>query len=77
MFNKKKCKTCIYHAKYSGSSVYRNNVTPATSGGIFCGYSLATYHTCLQYDRQELVDRRGDDPENCRLYMAGKPKSGF
>ena len=58
MFNKKKCKNCIY-------STYFNS-------RLGCGYFIhgPEKRTCLHFEGDKLVDRRGDDPKNCKLYVA-------
>ena len=65
MFNKTKCKKCKYRAKCNGEGVKV----------LACNYS--SYHgTCLKRVGKEVIDLRGNDPDNCKLYEEGEPKKG-
>lgn len=74
-FNKSKCATCIYHSRNSG----RVGKQP-----IICNYSGITGHTCLTSEGRKVVDKRGDDFDNCKLrkvgtrgHMSSKNKGGL
>ncbi len=62
MFDKKKCKMCIYHAKLG------NNIT--------CDYAIKSNNgSCIKRKGKYNVDIRGDDPNNCLLFeRGGAPK---
>lgn len=69
MFNKKKCEKCKWHgyltnavSKISGETRYRQ---------LICDYAKYHDHTCLHAVGVEVEDRRGDDPNNCLLYVKG------
>ena len=67
MFNKKKCRSCVYQMKYTGGSKDEVDYTH-----IMCGYSLMKRTTCMKLmPDNEIVDIRGDDPDNCLLYLKG------
>lgn len=74
MYDKKKCGTCKYHAKTAGMQVISRGKIHKP-GEVMCAYSLWTLKTCLQREGNKIVDRRGEDPENCQLYAPGKPKA--
>lgn len=62
-FNKSRCRKCIYHSSPSG-------------GSTICSYATRNKeeHTCLYRGSDgKTHDRRGDDPNNCLLFKAGKP----
>lgn len=62
MFHKQ-CKKCIYRGVWN-SGLFK----------MFCNYSLVTRHTCLTIDEKtrQTIDRRGDDPNDCKLFEEGK-----
>ena len=41
-------------------------------GEWHCNWSDCHSETCLHIEHGKKVDRRGDDPENCKLYEEGK-----
>ncbi len=59
-FNKNKCKKCKYHG---GANINGNT--------IHCYYAN-TGKTCLHRVGKEIIDRRGNDYNNCLLYERGK-----
>ena len=60
MYNKELCKTCKYHAKVDGR--------------IICDYALkSAAGSCLKRIGKSIVDTRGGDSNNCKLYEKGKP----
>lgn len=71
MFNKKKCEEC-YYQQWAGSGS-RNQHNTATMVG--CGYHL-TGTTCLQrQSNNNIIDLRGDDPNNCKLFVKKEGKT--
>lgn len=73
-FDKKKCLTCTYHGDGVGYCVR----IPA-KGGTFthktvnCNYAGVTGETCLKpAPNNTIIDLRGDDYDNCKLYKEGK-----
>lgn len=68
IFNKDKCKTCKYHG-FLGSSY----TSLKTTDCLICNYSGATNATCLKrVSKDEVEDRRGSDPDHCKLYENGR-----
>lgn len=64
-YYKPKCKTCIYHGTTSGMH----------SNQVFCSYSTIAEDTCLKKgNKGEIIDQRGDEFYNCKLYESGKKK---
>lgn len=63
MRNKRKCKKCIYH----GGSIGRKS-------SITCDYSGKTDTTCLTLENGKVVDRRGNDMNNCKLFDDGRKR---
>ena len=62
-FRKSKCKKCIFHSAQSG-------------GYLICSYATRNKadNTCLyKGDDGKLHDRRGDDYDNCLLFIEGQP----
>ena len=42
------------------------------TGGIYCDYGNRTGQTCIYRSGREILDRRGDDFNNCKLYERAK-----
>ena len=57
MFNKEKCKQCIY----KGGAVDHPT-------DIFCNYAFIADQTCLHRVGKSIIDRRGENPDNCLLF---------
>ena len=74
MFNKKKCRKCKYHS-YVGHAVQRGEYTgDYRDNQVVCFYSIRSKsgHGCLHRVGKEVIDRRGTDPENCKLFEEGE-----
>lgn len=66
MYNKEKCKNCIYRSSISSSKLDQYSI---------CGYGLATGLTALKkLSNGTVVDLRGKDPNNCMLRMTSESK---
>lgn len=66
MYNKKKCRKCKYSSYIGGGhKKYTSDLK------ITCNYSMITDQTCLFRKNGKIVDRRGNDPENCKLFDDG------
>ena len=74
MFDKKKCKKCKYHAKYSGSRLLSKNEPDSDEEAIMCNYCSITFDTCLRLVDGKVIDQRGEDPDHCKLFVNGKPE---
>ena len=73
MFNKTRCKKCKWHGYLSNSTAK----LPDSSRDrvVMCDYAKYHDHTCLHAVGINVEDRRGDDPDNCLLYIEGeRPK---
>ena len=69
-FNLDKCVQCRFHGTGAGYPVGSRHLP------IFCNYAGIKDKTCLCLIKGEVVDRRGDDPNNCQLFEKGKaPKT--
>lgn len=68
-FNKEKCATCQYRGAGSvGYPVKINNL----SVRVHCNYAGITNSTCLKpLNNVDVVDLRGEDYNNCKLYKRG------
>ena len=66
MFNKKKCEKCKFHGRMMGSTGYSQ---------VFCYYSAHNQRSCLERDGKRIKDRRGNDPNECKLFESGKSDS--
>ena len=66
MFNKKKCAKCKYHGSFSTKAYH------STEDGVLrnmtCDYSKYANQTCLHSVGHTVVDRRGSDPNDCKLF---------
>ena len=60
-FNRKRCKSCMYHGVTTGGGNY-----------IFCDYAGKTGETCLKREGKVARDIRGDDYDNCQIYEKGR-----
>ena len=69
-FDKRKCATCIYHTEqFQGYTVIKNNKHVSIS----CNYASITGTTCLtKGENNSVVDKRGNDYNNCMLYHEGR-----
>lgn len=66
-FDRKKCLTCIYRGGSQGSCTSIKN--------LHCNYSGIMTATCLKRIPNkdgEIMDIRGKDYDNCRLYEKGR-----
>ena len=72
MVDKKLCAKCKYHGyfAYKGPS---NVSEEFLHNHIMCDYSKYEKRTCLYDSNGVTVDRRGDDPSQCKLFVKGKP----
>ena len=57
-FNKQKCRNCVY-GRLMGTK-------------IICNFATVTDTTCLHIEEDKVVDYRGSDYNNCKLYKRGK-----
>lgn len=63
-YNKKNCKKCKYHGERLSGAI--------DGQSIYCDYLCITGKTCLTYDDNgKIIDRRGNDAENCALFEKG------
>ncbi len=60
-FNKEMCKQCRFHGRISG----------VDTGTVFCNYASLTDSSCLYRKGSHIFDKRGNEPENCKLYEEG------
>ena len=70
MFDKKRCLKCKYHGRFQSKSFY----SPDEESGlrnIMCDYAKYAKQTCLHSVGREVVDRRGEDPKDCKLFEKG------
>lgn len=63
MRDKNQCKKCIYRGGGTNASY-----------ALFCDYSGKTGKTCLALKNGKVVDIRGNDKNNCKLFNDGKKK---
>lgn len=59
-FDKQKCKSCMYCGRRQ---------TYHSAGFMYCNYAGIEGQTCLHKVGKDIVDRRGDDYDNCKLYV--------
>ena len=70
-FDKHKCAKCKYHGSTSCGTVVRLKGQP---NRVHCDYAFATDCTCLKPGpNNTVIDMRGDDYDNCKLFVEGKP----
>lgn len=74
MFNKKRCEKCEYGMKYSGIQVMSRGKEHEPNGYL-CGYCILTNNTCLTVEKGKVIDRRGEDPGNCKIFKKGTRKT--
>ncbi len=58
--NKKVCEKCKYRGVFIGNK------------SIHCYYAGLTSETCLKLVDKKVIDRRGNDPNNCLLFEEGE-----
>ena len=69
-FNKSKCLKCKYHGLGCGGYTVRRNKSMVH---VYCNYAFINDMTCLQPGpRNTTIDLRGDDYDNCKLFVEGK-----
>lgn len=73
-FNKRKCLKCKYHSRLSqGYSVRVGH----ESIHVICNFATVTGITCLKPDsNNSTTDLRGEDYDNCMLFVEGEPERG-
>ena len=72
--NKAKCYTCKYHGFFVSINKKEDEATKIAK--VCCDYAKYAKCTCLRKEGKSIVDARGDDPENCKLYCKGEtPKT--
>ena len=70
MFNKKKCGKCKWHGYLSNAMTKVDGVTRYRQ--LICDYAKYHDHACLHVVGMNIQDRRGDDPNNCELFVQGE-----
>ena len=66
-FDKRKCMKCVYKCTMSLGSGAK-----ASPNNVACYYSVMSNNgSCLELVKGKLVDRRGNDHDNCKLFKAG------
>lgn len=74
-FDKQKCLKCRYHCKFSAG--YHVVDGKGEGENIACNYASITNSTCLKrVARDELKDIRGEDFNNCKLFVEGNAIMG-
>ena len=66
MFDKKTCSKCRFHGYLGTKSRYSSDA--AADKITICDYAKHMNRTCLQRAGKTVIDRRGDDPEHCKLF---------
>ena len=66
-FDKHKCAKCRYRGMGCGASSIK---VGSRMLAIYCNYCI-TGTTCLKADGKNVVDRRGKDYNNCKLFEEG------
>ena len=67
-FNKRKCAKCKYRCTFSGA----NTGFKVSARNIGCYYGvISNTGTCLHLVNGKIIDRRGDDYDNCKLFEKG------
>ena len=74
-FNKKKCEQCKYHGYFGSKSQNAYSSNEAALNHVMCEYAKCNKTTCLRLVGKELVDLRGSDYNNCKLFEKGKRQS--
>lgn len=71
-FNSDKCATCRYHGtRGMGNTVHKED---GTTIRVYCNYSGHSNTTCLKPGpHNTVVDTRGNEYNNCKLYLEGDP----
>ena len=68
MKDAKICLKCKWHGYFGAKPEEGGSLT-----NIMCDYAaIAKDGTCLKKVGAEIIDRRGDDPNHCLLYVEGK-----
>lgn len=70
-FNKSKCLKCKYH--YKMSNCFQGRTERGAYYSVVCNYASITDHTCLTREGNRVIDRRGEDYNDCKLFQEGKP----
>lgn len=70
-FNKQKCLKCKYHGLGCGGYPAKVGFNGRTVS-VYCNYSILE-RTCLKRLKNgQVIDLRGDDYNDCKLFEAGK-----
>lgn len=76
-FNKHKCLDCIYHQEMPGMLGYQVRVDKNHYKHVYCNFSSVTRETCLRVTENGVIDIRGNDFDNCQLFVKGKAKQSM
>lgn len=69
-FDKHKCYKCKYHCENSSGYPVRTNHRTVR---VCCDYATMMRETCLTKDENDnVIDKRGNDYRNCKLFEAGR-----
>lgn len=72
-FDKKKCLRCKHHGTGCGGHPVQTKTRVIS---VYCNYADDN-RTCLKrLENGEIIDQRGNDYYNCKLYEEGKAKGG-
>lgn len=66
MKDKSLCLKCKYHGT-AGS-----RIQDGTLQDIVCDYGAIMHESCLRRINGEIVDRRGNETDSCKLFVEGK-----
>lgn len=75
-FDKEKCATCRWscvNGNLGYTTGYFDEKAQKYPIHVYCNVS-ATGNTCLEREGNKLVDRRGEDYDNCKLYVTDAKK---
>ena len=75
MFNKKRCAKCKWRGYLGGQSIQASDAVRGRH--LICDYAKYNNHTCLYSSGGKVKDRRGEDPNHCKLFESGPRPNGY
>lgn len=69
-FDKSRCLKCVF--RLEDTSGYSTKNARGDTVTLVCNYAGVTGHTCLHTVGKKVVDKRGDDYNDCKLFKKGE-----
>ncbi len=73
MFDKRRCRKCKFHGTVGHFVQLGEHKGDYRDNQIVCDYLIKSGKgSCLKREGKDVVDQRGEDPNNCQLFEEGE-----